>query len=219
MARKSYSFAHIHDDKYYASEEVARDVQLLTDSLEIIYDSGSTKRSAIEVNSRLTGQGKAEAREELKVELKKARNGWLDRLTPLDDQIANIEKEQVLTSHRPDDVVGAIREWEMRSDIRKLDPVDIERAYIDAAKNGDDLFVQAIENAPLPFNLKDGLVDTAKAARLERKYPEEAAKLVDLKLGLGNLHSALRSVESDFRAKGIDIAADPVSDRSGLRVV
>ena len=66
MARKSYSFAHIHDDKYYASEDVARDVKLLTDALEIIYDSASTKRSAIEVNSKFSAEGKSVAREEFK---------------------------------------------------------------------------------------------------------------------------------------------------------
>ena len=124
----------------------------------------------------------------------------------------------MLTVHRPDDVVSALREWEMRSDIRKMDPVDIERAYVDAAKNGDDLFVLAIENAPLPFNLKEDLVEQVKAARLERKNPEQAAMLKDLNLGLTNLQSAMRSVESNFRALGLEIAADPVSDRAGLRV-
>ena len=218
MARKNYSFAHIHDDKYYARAEVARDVQLLTDALEIIYDSASMKRSAIEIDSKLSTEGKAVAREELKEELKQGRQGWLDRLNPLDDQIAEIEKGMVLKSHRPDDVVSALREMEMRSEIRKMDPVDIERAYKNAAKNGDDLFVLAIENSPLPFNLKDDLVEETRKARLDRKFPEQASMLADLKRGRENLQSALRSVESDFRAQGIEISSDPVSDKPGLRV-
>ena len=220
MSRKSYSFIHIHDDKYYASEDVARDVKLLTDALEIIYDSASTKRSAIEVNSKLSAEGKAVAREDLKDEIKQARQGWLDRITPLDDQIAQIEKQMVLTSHRPDDVVGAIREWEMRSEIRKMDPIDVGIAYKAAARDGDDLFVLAVENSPIPFvfDRQENLVESVKSARLERKFPEQSAKLKDLNLGLANLQSALRSVESNFRAQGLEIADDPVSDRAGLRV-
>ena len=218
MARKNYSFAHIHDDKYYASAEVARDVQLLTDTLEIIFDSASMRRKAVEINSQLTGEGKSVARNALKVEIKQAREGWLKTLTPLDDQISQIEKETVLTSHRPDDVVAALREQEMRVEIRKMDPVDIEIAYKQAAKNGDDLFVLAVENSPLPFNLKDDLVAKVRAARLERKFPEQAAMLKDLKLGRENLQSALRSVESDFRAQGIEIAEDPVSNKVNLMI-
>ena len=221
MARKNYEFAHIHDDAYYSSPEVARDVQLLTDELEILYDSASMKRSAIEVNSRLTHQGKAEAREELKVELKKARQGWLERLNPLDEQIAQIEKGMVLTSHRPDDVVSALREMEMRSEIRKMDPLALRVAYERAAENGDDLFVNAVENSPIPFvfDRQENLVESVKSARLERRFPEQARKLKDLNLGRDTLQSALRSVESNFRAQGLEIADDPVSDRAGLRVV
>ena len=147
MARKSYSFAHIHDDIYYVSEDVARDVKLLTDALEIIYDSASTKRSAIEVNSKLSAEGKAVAREEFKEELKQARQGWLNRLTPLDNQIVQIEKGMTLSPHRPDDVVAALREQEMRSEIRKMDPTDVGIAYKRAAEIGDDLFVNAVETA------------------------------------------------------------------------
>lgn len=218
MTSKNYAFAHIHNPIYYKNQEVADDVKLRTDLLEVIYDSASTKRAAIEVNSRLSGEGKAEARSALKVELKKARQGWLATLTPLDDQIARLEKGMVLTSHRPDDVVGALREMEMRSELRKMDPLDLEAAYKNAAKNGDDLFVLAVENSPLSFKLKDDLVEETRKARLERRFPEEASNLADLKLGRVNLQSALRSVESDFRAQGIEIADDPVSDRAGLRV-
>ena len=75
-------------------------------------------------------------------------------------------------------------------------------------------------HSPIPFvfDKEKDIVNQVRQARLERLYPEEAAKLVDLNNGRNNLQSALRSVESDFRAQGIDIAEDPVSDRAGLRV-
>ena len=220
MARKSDPFAHIHDDKYYVNENVARDVKLLTDELEILYDSASMKRSAIEVNSKFSAEGKSVARKELIVELKQARLAWLKRLNPLDAQIENIEKEMVLTSHRPDDVVSALREWEMRSGIQKMDPLDLRVAYERAAENGDDLFVNAVENSPIPFvfDKQEDLVEQVRQARLESRFPEQASKLKDLNLGLATLQSALRSVESNFRAQGLEIADDPVSDRAGLRV-
>ena len=220
MTRKSYSFTHIHDDKYYVSEDIARDVKLLTDELEILYDSASTKRAAIEVNSNLSAEGKATARQDLIVELKQARQAWLKRLNPLDDQVASIEKQMVLTSHQPDDVVAAIREWETRSEIRKMDPLDLRVAYERAAENGDDLFVNAVENSPIPFvfDKKADLVEQVRQARLERRFPDQASKLKDLNLGRDNLQSALRSVESNFRAQGLETADDSVSDRAGLRV-
>ena len=220
MSRKSYSFIHIHDDKYYVSEDIARDVKLLTDELEILYDSASTKRAAIEVNSKFSAEGKSVARQDLIVELKQARQAWLKRLNPLDAQIENIEKEMVLTSHRPDDVVAALREMEMRSEIRKMDPLDLRVAYERAAENGDDLFVNAVENSPIPFvfDKKADLVEQVRQARLERKFPDQASKLKDLNLGRDNLQSAMRSVESNFRAQGLEVADDHVSDRAGLRV-
>ena len=218
MPKKLYGFAHVHNPDYYSNPEVAADIQRLTDLLEVIYESATAKRAAIEVNSKLTTEGKSEAREELKLELKKKRQGWLATLKPLDDQISQLEKGMVLSPHRPDDVVAALREMEVRSAVRKWDPVDIEAGYKKAAQLGDDLFVLAIENSPVPFKLKDDLVEATKLARLERKFPADAAKLADLVLGRKNLHSALRSVESNFRALGLEIAPDPVSDRAGLKV-
>ena len=216
MARKSYSFVHIHDDAYYVNENVARDVKLLTDALEIIFDSASMKRSAIEVDSKFSAEGKSEARKELVAEIKQARQGWLGRLTPLDKQVAQIEKEMVLTAHRPDDVVGAIREMEMRAEIRKMDPTEVGIAYKSAAETGDDLFVNAVENSPLPFvfDKQEKVIDQVRQARLERKFPDQAVMLKDLNLGRDNLQSAMRSVESNFRAQGLEIADDSVAELS-----
>ena len=115
---------------------------------------------------------------------------------------------------------AALREREVRDHLRTLDPLDIENMYKQAAKDGDDLLVAAIENAPIPFTFEkqDEIVEQVRTARLERRFPEQSVKLKDLNLGLQNLQSALRSVESNLRAMGLEIAADPVSDRAGLKV-
>ena len=221
MASTNYEYAHIHNPDYYQDQAVAESIKDHLDMLGVIYADVTKKRSAIEINSGLTAEGKSVARKELIIEIKEARRGWLDRLSPLDRQIESIEKQMILTSHRPDDVVGALREMEMRSEIRKMDPLDLEAAYKNAAKNGDDLFVNSVENSPIPFvfDKKADLVESVKSARLARRFPEQSVKIKDLNLGLQNLQSALRSVESNLRAMGLEIAADPVSDRAGLRVV
>ena len=220
MTSTNYEFTHIHNSEYYKDPAVADSVKDYLDTLEVIYGDILTKRSNIEINSRLSHAGKSEARKELVIEIRKARTGWLDRLAPLSRQIEAIEKERSLSSSRPDDLVAALREREVRDHLRTLDPLDIENLYKDAAKNGDDLLIDSIENAPIPFTFKKGaeLVEQIRAARLERKFPEQSAKLKDLNFGLKNLQSALGGFESNLRTLGLEIAADPVSDRAGLRV-
>ena len=111
MASTNYEFAHIHNPDYYQDQAVADTIKDHLDMLGVIYADVATKRSAIEINSGLTAEGKSSARKELIIEIKQARQGWLDRLSPLDRQIADIEKEMVLTSHRPDDVVARCVRW------------------------------------------------------------------------------------------------------------
>ena len=221
MASKNYEFTHIHNPDYYKDPAVADDIKDYLDLLEVIYGDITTKRAAIEINSKLSHAGKAGARKDLIIEIKSARDGWLNRLAPLSRQIESIEKERSLTSSRPDDLVAAYREREVRDHLRTLDPLDIEQLYKAAARDGDDLLIDAIENAPIAFTFKKGpeLVEQIRAARLERKFPEQSAKLKDLTLGLANLQSALGGFESNLRTMGLEIAPDPVSDRAGLRVV
>ena len=220
MASTNYEFAHIHNPAYYKDQAVGDSIKDHLDMLGVIYGDVLIKRANIEINSELTAEGKSVARKELIIEIKEARRGWLDRLSPLDRQIESIEKERALTSSRPDDFVAALREREVRDHLRTLDPLDIENMYKQAAKDGDDLLVAAIENAPIPFTFEkqDEIVEQVRTARLERRFPEQSVKLKDLNLGLQNLQSALRSVESNLRAMGLEIVADPVSDRAGLKV-
>ena len=220
MTSTNYEFTHIHNPAYYKDQAVAADVKDYLDMLGVIYGDILAKRSNIEINSRLSHAGKSEARKELIIEIKEARTGWLDRLGPLDRQIENIEKERSLTSSRPDDLVGALREREVRDHLRTLDPLDIENLYKQAAKDGDDLLIDAIEHSPIPFvfEKKAELVEQIRTARLERKFPDQSAKLKDLNFGLTNLQSALGGFESNLRTLGLEIAADPVSDRAGLKV-
>ena len=221
MTSTYYEFTHIHNPDYYKDQEVGDGIKDHLDMLGVIYGDILAKRSAIEINSRLSHAGKSEARKELVIEIKQARTGWLDTLAPLSKQIAAIEKERSLTSSRPDDFVAALREREVRDYLRTLDPLDIENMYKQAAKDGDDLLIDAIEHAPIPFSFKKGaeLVEQIRTARLERKFPAQSEKLKDLNLGLTNLQSALGGFESNLRALGLEIAADLVSDRAGLRVV
>ena len=119
-----------------------------------------------------------------------------------------------LNPPRPDDVVAAIREWELRGLMRKMDPVDLQTAYKAAAESGDDLFVDAVEKSPIPFvfDKKEDVVEQVRFARLKNKYPKDAVQLSDLKLGKTNTLSALKSVEINLARHGLNIADDPLAD-------
>lgn len=217
--KKQYSFTHIFNPIYFESEAVADDIQKHLDALEILYLAASEKRNVIEVNSKLTPEGKTDAREELKIEVKKERQKWLKTLDPLSAQISQIEDKMLLTPARSDDVVAELKSREIRDALRTWDVLEVQNVYLDAAKTGNDLLVLAIEGVPFPWKFpKENVVEQVKLARLERKFPEDSAKLADLQLGRKNLQSALQSAESDLRTQGINIAPDPVSDRAGLKV-
>ena len=100
-------------------------------------------------------------------------------------------------SNHPDNVVGELRQREIRDYLRTLDPVDVEEKYVSAARVGDELFLSAIEQSPIPFKFATGgLVDNIVTTRFEQANPEKASRLADLKLGKANVLSALRSSQS-----------------------
>ena len=67
----------------------------------------------------------------------------------------------------------------------------------------------------MPFSFAtQGVVEKVRFSRLERSFPVEAAKSADLKTGKANVLSALKSVETDLKKHGPNIADDPLSDQA-----
>ena len=116
--------------------------------------------------------------------------------------------------NRPDDTVAEMRQREIRDILRSLDPIDVEAQYLAAAQTGDELFLSAIEESPIPFSFATkGLVDRVRFSRLEKAYPEQATKLADLRTAQSNVSSALKSVTHDLKQQGVEIASE------GLEIV
>lgn len=99
------------------------------------------------------------------------------------------------TRSRPDDIVGEIRRKEIRDYLRTLDPLEIESKFMAAAEEGDELFLAAVEESPLPFNFatKD-LVEKVRFRRLSAQYPVQSTKVADLQTMKESATSALKTV-------------------------
>ena len=215
MPQENYiEIGHMHIPVHYSNQELAEGFRKRTKAVVTIHASALIKVKAIESSSELTITGEKTAKKELESVVKLEREGWLGKQSDIDDQIRQIEEKMTLNPPRPDDVVAAIREWELRGLMRKMDPVDLQTAYKAAAESGDDLFVDAVEKSPIPFvfDKKEDVVEQVRFARLKNKYPKDAVQLSDLKLGKTNTLSALKSVEINLARHGLNIADDPLAD-------
>ena len=111
--------------------------------------------------------------------------------------------------NRVDDVVGEMRQREIRDVLRTLDPIDVEEKYMSASRAGDELFLSAVEESPVPFSFAaKGLVEKVRFSRLQRAYPEQATKLADLKIGKANVIIALKSVQNDLAKQNLNVVPD-----------
>ena len=102
-----------------------------------------------------------------------------------------------------------MRQLEVRDYLRTLDPTDIESRYRVASETGDELFLSAVEESPIPFSFATkGLVEGIRFSRLEKAYPVQAAKLADLRIGKANVISALKSVQNDLAKQNLNVVPD-----------
>ena len=147
----------------------------------------------------------------MEVAIKRAREDWLVLQDPVDDDIRQLKVEMPPARNCPDDVVGELRQREIRDYLRTLDPIDVEEKYESAARAGDELFLSAIEQSPVPFNFATkGLVEKVSFSRLKKAYPVKAKELADLQTGKANVLSALKSVQAALRKQKLDVADDPL---------
>jgi len=204
--KKLYGWGHMHQPASYKSADMADSINKRLDELDAIYGSTVSKIRAIEGNGEFTVKGKQNARAALAVEVKSLIRDWRIVEENLADQIRQVEESMTPKRNRPDDSVAEMRQREIRDVLRTLDPIEVEEKYMSAARAGDDLFLQAIEESPFPFSFATkGLIQKVRFSRLEKVYPEEALKLADLRTGETNIESALQSVQADLAKQGLDI--------------
>ena len=180
------------------------------DDLEGKVLSALARVKEIKSNGEFTIKGKQKAIAAIAAELDREVKKWRKPIDhALADQIQQLEGKMQPTRNRHDDFVAESRQREVRDYLRTLDPVDMEEKYMSAARAGNELFLSAVEESPVPFSFATkGLVDKIRYARLERQYPEEASKVADLRTSQADVSSALGSVRSNLGQQGIRILSE-----------
>ncbi len=205
MPKKLYPWGHVHTPTLFNSEDMAEGARERTDKLDGIFNSATTRIKAIKTDGMLTTKGMQSAFADLRVEIQKELNGWQSALGDYADQIRQLKEAMAPTRHRRDDIAWQLELREIRDYFRTLDPLDQEAFYRQAAEEGTDQILEAIEHSPLPFRFATkNLIDKISTQRLERQYPEQAAKLADLLTAQETAGSALKSVRAELAAQGIE---------------
>ena len=209
--KKLYAaFTHLHQPKLYGNEGIADNVQEWLDDLEGMVLSALARAKVIKSNGEFTVKGKQKAIAAIEAELEREVKEWRK---PINDMLANqiqqLEGTMQPKRNRQDDFVAEMRQREIRDYLHGLDPVDLEEKYMSAARAGDELFLSAVEESPIPFTFATkGLIDRVRLSRLERAYPEEASKVTDLQQARVDVRSAVKSVVSELQREGIKILSE-----------
>ena len=210
--KRMFSFTFIHQPKLYKSEDLARGVGKLLDELDTIFVSAKSKIKAIRGSGEFTQKGKAAALAELSPEVERQVKDWRRTIDGYEEQIRQLNEEMQPKRNRHDDVVGEMRQAEIRVHLRTLDPLQAEAEFMTAAERGDETFLAAVEDSPVPFTFaaKD-LVEKVRFRRLATQYPEQAAKLADLETMKESATSALATVRNELAKSGVETRPDAIS--------
>lgn len=212
MPKKNYAFGHIHQPALFKSQDLAEGVQGRLDKLEGIFNSTMTRIKTVKTDGMLTTKGMQSALGELRMEVSRELEGWDSALWDFSEQIRQVKESMEPQRHRRDDIVWQLELREVRDHVRKLDALEQEAFYRQAAEEGNDQILEAIEHAPIPFTFATkGLVAKITSQRLARLHPEQAAKLADLQTAQETATSALKSVRAELAAQGIETRGEGLS--------
>jgi hypothetical protein len=116
----------------------------------------------------------------------------------LQKSIAQREERLRLTRQSDDDSPGrAVREWEIRDQLRHMDESQRMEVLLGAVENGDDLTFHAVMNAPTPMSLvSEPVREQARQRWVEQKNPQEAAALQAEKATLDTLNDMIETVRN-----------------------
>lgn len=196
--KKFYEFGIIHQPRLYKSEDLARGVGKLLVELDSIYIGTVSKIKAIQSSGTFTAKGKREAITELSVEVVRLISDWKRVINGYETQIGQLEREMQPKRIRRDDVVGEMRQREVRDYLRTLDPINLEARFMAAAREGDELFLAAIEESLIPFTFStNDLIEKVRFQRLSVAYPAQSTKVADLQVGSQSASSALATVRNE----------------------
>lgn len=211
-AKKMFTFDFIHQPRLYKSEDIARGISKSLDELDAIFVSAKSKIKAIKDSGTYTAAGKKIELAELAKEIARQVQDWEKVIDGYNEFARQLNEEMQPKRNREDDVVGEMRQAEIRVHLRSLDPLQAEAEFMIAAERGDETFLAAIEESPIEFTFstKD-LIEKVKFRRLSAAYPEQAQKVADLRVATHSATSALKTVGNELAKEGVNILADPIS--------
>ena len=204
--KKLYPFDLIFNPSLFTEELLAAGVGNLLEEIERIYLSSISAAKAIKTNGELTIKGQQSKMKELLVDINRQLRDFQNSHIGYAKTIQQI-KDSMQPKRDAPDVVSELRQAEIRSHLRQLDPLDVETEYRAAAERDDYLFMDAIERSPVPIKLTTkGLIDKISFARLEKANPVDSTTLRDLTLAQDTVDSALKSVRASLKKDGLDLS-------------
>ena len=208
MSNKMYDFGHAHAPHTYTDPDLGDDVERRTDEVAKVYAEAVSTVEKIGKNSELTVTGKQQALTVLEIKIKWNLKDWAAH-QDFSKKIEYVKAQMQLPRVRPDDPVAESRRREIRDWLNSVDPNFARAEYEQAALDGNEQLILAVEDSPIPFTWANpDLIEKARGRRQARMFPKEAIELQDLELAQANLKSALKSVEVDLRRHKLDVGQD-----------
>ncbi|WP_447979026.1 hypothetical protein [Candidatus Nitrospira bockiana] len=169
------------------------------------------ERRRIDEDPRYSSVGQLEAKEKLVQATIKELDQIRSDARHYPDQISQVERQMQIDPQDDNPVLAFIREQEIRSQLRGMDPLEVERLYKEAARGGDIEFMRAVERAPRAFPIvKPDLIQEGQTILRQARFPELTKKVQELRRideTLNSLLATARKVLSDA------ISGRPLDDR------
>lgn len=214
---RSIGYSESVDD---LSEAVAQGVVKAVGGIEEVYDRLVVRARAIRESGDFTREG---ARKQLAALADEARTGFAEIERDADGYVKNAsaieQRIQPVAPRGEDALLLYMKQQEIRATLRALDPVERIAAYREAARRGDDLLAGAIELDPARGVAKHPLVpeaeiDALREQRLAGRYPEEAARLQELRKAHREVLAALESARRELRKLGLDLRQGAIREQA-----
>jgi hypothetical protein len=187
------------------SHELVTKARHSIQQLGALLDEAEAETRRINRDGRLTDKGRREQQARLRGRLQEQAAGYAEVVGRLDQAMAAVQRRTALRVPRPADAAEAVREWEMRQNLRRMPLEQRGRALEEAVRAGRYDLLFAALNAPdvTPLVPKE-VLEAARARWMAEADPAAAEELVGLQQARRTLAAHLAFTED-------------VLDRSALR--
>ena len=207
-----YQYGHLFKSNAYNSEGIGTGVLQNLDQLDVAHKLALAEIQKIQSNRNLTSQGKVSAFRTL-AEKTNESLAELDRtLAGYADQVDRLEEAVKPKRHPRDDIAYQLELREIRDQIRLLDPIEQEAFFHAALESGNLQIMEAVRYAPIPFKFASAeMIGKIEAQQQAIQFPEETARLADLRLANRETSSAISSLKAVLLKQGLVLRRQDVS--------